>query len=81
MPVPRIDQHGPVRVYLSGAAAVVALSMMGGMLHYLGRISETVGELKGQMLGIQRQVDTIDKRVEEHEQAIRTLKLGGKADW
>lgn len=79
--LPKIEHHGPVRVYLSGAAAGLALVMMGAGLRYLANISEAMGALREQVVGIQRQIDTLDKRVEGHDTALQRLRLGKDGDW
>lgn len=80
-PLPKPEMHGPVRVYLSGAAAGLALVMMGAGLKYLANIAEAMGGLREQVVGIQRQLDTLDKRVEQHEQALARLRVGKEGSW
>lgn len=77
----KIEHHGPVRVYLSGAAAGLALVMMGAGLRYLANISEAMGGLREQVVAIQRQIDLLDKRVEQHEQALARLRVGREGIW
>lgn len=75
-PIPKFDVQGPIRVYASGTAAALALAMMGAGLGYLAKISEAMGGLRQQVVVIQRQLDTLDKRVEQHEQALQRLRVG-----
>lgn len=80
-PIPKLEAHGPIRVYASGAAAGLALVMMGAGLGYLAKISEAMGGLREQVVAIQRQLDTLDKRVEQHEQALQRLRVGKGDAW
>lgn len=80
-PLPKIDVHGPIRVYASGAAAALALAMMGAGLTYLAKISEAMGGLREQVVGIQRQIDQLDGRVKQHEQALQRLRVGKGDSW
>lgn len=80
-PIPKLEAHGPIRVYASSATAGLALLMMGAGLGYLSKISEAMGGLREQVVGIQRQLDTLDKRVEQHEQALVRLRVGKGSIW
>lgn len=80
-PIPKVDVQGPIRVYASGAAAALALAMMGAGLGYLAKISEAMGGLREQVVGIQRQIDQLDGRVKQHEQALQRLRVGKGDSW
>jgi hypothetical protein len=80
-PLPKFDAHGPIRVYASGAAAGLALLMMGAGLKYLANIAEAMGGLREQVVGIQRQIDQLDGRVQQHEQALQRLRVGKGDSW
>ena len=79
--LPKLEHHGPVRVYLSGAAAGLALVMMGVGLRYLAYIADAMGGLREQVVGIQRQIEKLDGRVEQHDKALQRLRLGKDGDW
>jgi flagellar biosynthesis chaperone FliJ len=68
-------------VYASGAAAGLALLMMGAGLKYLANIAEAMGGLREQVVGIQRQIDQLDGRVQQHEQALQRLRVGKGDSW
>lgn len=77
----KLDHHGPVRLYASGAAAGLALVMMGAGLRYLATIAEAMGGLRQQVVGIQQQLDKLDRRVEQHDKALQQLRLGKGDNW
>jgi prefoldin subunit 5 len=54
--------------------------MMGAGLGYLAKISEALGGLREQVVWIQRQIDQLDGRVKQHEQALERLRVGRGGD-
>lgn len=79
--IPKLEHQGPVRLYASGAAAGLALVMMGAGLRYLATIAEAMGGLRQQVVGIQHQIDKLDGRVQQHDKALQQLPLGKGDNW